>query len=63
MDPLPDDFWQERELDLLASEQRIQPVQDLAPLRAFAADLWETDEEFDRFVASLQPARSEASAA
>lgn len=49
-----DDFWSEKTLDELATEQDVHPVDDFAIVFGKAADLWEDDEDFDEFLSTSE---------
>lgn len=53
-------FWKPQLIDELAEAQGIRTPQSLDRLIGAAADLWESDEEFERFVISIDRHRREA---
>lgn len=55
-----EEFWREPTLDDLASEQGMACAQRLEDLVGAAADLWSSDEEFDRFVEDIRDRRRES---
>jgi len=57
--PPQEEFWRQTTLDELAREQGVQPVAKLDSLLGEGADLWETDEKFDAFVAAIYERRRE----
>jgi hypothetical protein len=57
-----DDFWQEKSLDELAHEQGLEEQRPVDELIGHARDLWESDEEFDQFIAQIHERRYEPSA-
>jgi hypothetical protein len=58
-----DNFWKPKSIELLAVGQGITGPQSLDKLTGAAADLWENDEEFDRFLTSIDRHRREATSA
>ena len=50
----PGQFWRKRTVDELAAEQGIAVPQSLDEMIGAAADLWDDDEDFDRFVQRIQ---------
>ncbi len=50
-------FWRQPSLAELIRTQGIKPVTDLSLLKGKGADLWESDEEFDKFVAGIYERR------
>jgi hypothetical protein len=57
------EFWKRKTVEELAAEQGITRPQSLDDLIGAAADLWASDEEFERFVASIDRHRREATPA
>ena len=55
----PGQFWRKRTVDELAAEQGIAVPQSLDEMIGAAADLWDDDEDFDRFVQGIQDRRPE----
>lgn len=51
--PHEDRFWHPKTADELAAEQGVVSPQSLDELTGAAADLWENDEEFEQFLASI----------
>jgi hypothetical protein len=57
-----EDFWQEKSIDQLAEEQGVRPVERLDDVLGRHADLWGSDDEFERFVNGIyERRRGEAS--
>ena len=52
-------FWRERTIDELAARQGITVPQPLDDLIGAAAELWNDDEDFDRFVRGVHDRRME----
>jgi len=52
-----EDFWQEKSVDQLAEEQGVRPVERLDDVLGRHADLWESDDEFERFVNGIYERR------
>ena len=52
-------FWRKCTVDELAAEQGIAVPQSLDEMIGAAADLWDDDEDFDRFVEGIQDRRPE----
>lgn len=48
------DFWASKSAEQIAAEQGITSPQPLDQLIGAAADLWESDEEFEQFLASIR---------
>ena len=54
-----DDFWHQKSVDELAEEQGVCPINDLNKLFGCAKDVWETEEEWDDYMAAIQAGRRE----
>ena len=64
MPETPDsNFWNPQPVERLAADQGITKPQSLDELTGAAADLWESDEDFERFLKFIDRPGSEASAA
>jgi hypothetical protein len=50
-------FWAPTTIDQLAAEQGVSLPQDIDSLIGQGADLWEDDEDFDRFLAGIAERR------
>jgi len=48
------DFWSPKTVEQLAAEQGVAPIADPAQVFGHGRDLWESDEEFEAFVAGIQ---------
>ena len=57
--PQPEDFWQRKTLEELASEQGVEPISRLEDILGKGAALWSTDTEFETFIADIQSRRKE----
>ena len=55
-------FWRKRTVDELAAEQGIAVPQQLDAMIGAAAELWNDDRDFDRFVQAIHDARLERGA-
>ena len=55
----PENFWHHKSVDELATEQGLGPVHDLDQLFGCATDLWETEEEWNNYMDSIQMGRKE----
>ena len=55
--PQPHDFWRQPTLDELAKAQGIKPINRLEDVLGKGADLWESDEDFDAFLAAIRASR------
>jgi hypothetical protein len=51
------DFWQHKTAEEIAKEQGKGPVTDLDKIIGQGKDLWDSDEEFERFVADIYERR------
>lgn len=49
-------FWKEKNLDTLAVEQGVDPPTQLDDILGKGADLWDTEDEFEAFVAATHGA-------
>jgi len=54
-----EDFWHHKTVEELAAEQGVGLVNDLDQLFGCGKDLWETEEEWDNFMESVQAGRKE----
>ena len=54
---VPDDFWEQRSIDKLAEEQSIDAPQQLDGMIGAGADLWDDEEDFQRFVNGIHGRR------
>ena len=54
-----DDFWHQKSVDELAEEQGVGPINDLDRLFGCANDVWETEEEWNDYMATIQAGRRE----
>jgi hypothetical protein len=52
-----EDFWNEKTLEQLSSEQGIAGPQPLAGLMGAGADLWDDEEDFEEFVSDIYDRR------
>ena len=52
-------FWHQKSVDELAEEQGVCPINDLDKLFGCAKDVWETEEEWDDYMAAIQAGRRE----
>lgn len=50
-------FWRERTLDEIAAQQGVSVPQPLDEMVGAAANLWEDDEDFNRFLQGLRDRR------
>ncbi len=57
VEPAAEGFWQETSIDQLAEEQGVRPVEQLEDVLGRHAALWESDEEFERFVDGIYERR------
>ena len=53
----PTDFWESRSIDELAEEQGIDAPQQFDGMIGAAADLWNDDEDVERFVNGIRERR------
>ena len=53
----PEDFWRTRTIDEIAAQQGIAVPQPLNHVIGAAADLWDDDEDCDRFVRGIHDRR------
>jgi hypothetical protein len=56
------DFWKHKTIEELAKEQGIGPVTDMDKIIGQGKDLWDSDEEFERFVADIYERRRQGRA-
>lgn len=49
-----EDFWQDKTLEHLAADQSVHPIRQLEDVLGKGAKLWETDEEFNAFLVSIE---------
>ncbi|MCI0605338.1 hypothetical protein L0156_20330 [bacterium] len=54
----PEEFWREKTLEELADEQGVGPFQ-WEEVFGKGADLWEDDDDFEKFVNELRQLRKE----
>ena len=59
----PDPFWQAKSLDELAEEQGVRPVERMEDVFGRGASLWDSDEEFEEFLAGIEERRHDGSSA
>ena len=45
-----EEFWQEKDIEMLAREQGVKPVADPDELFGAGSDLWKDDGEFEDFL-------------
>ena len=57
------EFWQPKSVEQLAAEQGIHAPQSIDVLIGAAADLWDSNEDFEQFLSEIERRRHEASAA
>ena len=50
-------FWREKTIEELAAEQGIRPVERLEDILGRGADLWDDDEDFERFLKGIRERR------
>jgi hypothetical protein len=61
--PEPRGFWRQKSIEELAREQGVKPVTRWEDVFGRGVDLWESDEEFERFVSGIcERRRAEESA-
>ena len=53
------DFWHQKSVDELAEEQGVGAIDDLDKLFGCAKDVWETEEEWNDYMATIQAGRRE----
>lgn len=58
-----DEFWHPKTVEQLAAAQGVRGPQSLDALIGAGAELWENDEAFERFLASIDRSRREATPA
>ncbi len=58
----PDEFWRERSLEDLISEQGVAVVGRLEDVLGRGATLWESEHEFDEFLRNVRERRHEGMA-
>ena len=51
--------WHQKSVDELAEEQGVCPITDLDKLFGCAKDAWETEKEWDDYMATIQAGRRE----
>jgi hypothetical protein len=51
------DFWKSKTLDELIAEQGVKPLARFEDLFGAGADLWDDDEDFERFMEYLRESR------
>lgn len=49
-----EEFWQDKTLEQLATEQSVSPIRQLEDVLGKGAELWETDEAFNGFLLSIE---------
>ena len=54
-----ENFWYQKSVEELAGEQCVDPVNDLERLFGCGKDLWETEEEWNDYMESVQMGRKE----
>ncbi len=54
-----EDFWQEKTLEQLAAEQGVEPIRRLEDVLGKGSDLWNSDEDFDAFLAAIETSDEE----
>ncbi len=45
-------FWETKSLEELAAEQGVAPIEDLDEVFGRASELWDDNDDFDRFLAA-----------
>ena len=55
----PGHHWRERTIDDLAAQQRIAVPQPLDEMIGAAAELWDDEEDFDRFIRGIHDRRTQ----
>jgi hypothetical protein len=53
-------FWQHKTAEEIAKEQGKGPITDLDKIIGGGKDLWDSDEEFERFVAGIYERRRQS---
>jgi len=53
----PEQFWEDKSLEQLAVEQAVRPVCRLEEVLGKGAGLWESDDEFEAFLAAIKESR------
>lgn len=61
--PAPEPTWRNQSVEELAAQQGIRLPQDKQAMLGAAADLWETDEEFEEFLKGIYERRNDPPAA
>ncbi len=51
---LKDTFWREPTLDQLALEQNVKPIERFEEVFGRAANLWESEDDFESFLAATK---------
>ena len=54
-----EDFRHQKTVDELAQEQCVNPIHDLDRLFGYGKDLWETENEWNEYMESIQTGRNE----
>jgi hypothetical protein len=62
-EPPQDNFWKAKTIQELGKQQSIEGPQSLEKLTGAAADLWESDDDFESFLQSIDRHRREAASA
>ena len=62
-EPRQDNFWKPKTIQELAQQQGIEGPESLEKITGAAADLWESDEDFENFLQSIDRHRREAASA
>lgn len=55
--PARTDFWEEKDLEQLAAEQGVRPIERLEEVLGQGADLWRDDAALESFLAVLREHR------
>jgi hypothetical protein len=62
-EPSKDNFWKPKAIQELAQQQGIEGPQSLEKITGVASELWESDEDFENFLQSIDRHRREAASA
>ena len=59
MSPTPNDFWKQKGIEELSEEQGVEPIAKLEQVLGKGSELWDSDEDFELFLAGINERRNE----